>query len=57
MGKTSSEVKNRYNKKAYDFITITVKKGEKENIKAAAEKQGKSLNKYITDLIKKDMEE
>lgn len=57
MGKTSSEVKRRYNNKAYDFINLTVKKGEKEKIKAVAENQGKSLNKYINDLIKKDMEE
>ena len=33
-----------------------VKKGDRELIKAHAESQGKSLNGYINDLIKADME-
>ncbi|MCL2054090.1 MAG: antitoxin [Oscillospiraceae bacterium] len=57
MSKTSSAVKNRYNAKAYDRITTLVKKGEKEKIKAHAEKLGKSLNAYMNDLIKEDMSE
>ncbi len=55
MGKTSSEVKDRYNKKAYDSIMIRVKKGEKDQIKEHAEKLGLSLNGYIIKLIEEDM--
>lgn len=46
---------NSYNKKAYDDIKVRVKKGEREKIKAHAEGLGKSLNSYIYDLIKSDM--
>lgn len=56
MGKTSTTAKNRYNAKSYDRLAITVKKGERELIKAYAESQGKSLNAYINDLIKADMQ-
>ena len=54
-GKTSSAVKNRYNAKAYDQIPLRVKKGEKEIIQKRAEKLGKSVNSYITDLIAEDL--
>ncbi|MCH5325258.1 MAG: antitoxin [Eubacterium sp.] len=46
---------NRYHKKAYDRINLLVKKGQKDEIKKYAEGAGKSLNKYITDLIYEDM--
>ena len=46
----------KYEKNNYDDIRLRVKKGERELIKAHAEKQGKSLNAYINDLIKADME-
>lgn len=39
----------RYNDKTYDKITIRVKKGEAEKLKAAAAAAGKSLNAYILD--------
>ena len=54
-GKTSTAVKNRYNAKAYDQIPLRVKKGEKEIIQKRAEKLGKSVNSYITDLIAEDL--
>ena len=47
---------NKYKKKAYDRIGLLVKKGEKEQIQAFAESIGLSLNAYITELIRKDME-
>ncbi len=46
---------HRYVKKAYDRLELTVPKGDKEKIKAHAESQGKSVNKYISDLIEADM--
>lgn len=58
MGKTTSEVKDRYNKKNYDQIQIRVKKGDKEAIKHIAEVMGyTSLNKFIVDAIEKYSDE
>ena len=55
MGKTSWQVKQRYNEKAYDKIYLTVPKGQKEVIKAHAESKGASVNSYINALIEADM--
>ncbi|WP_373209782.1 hypothetical protein [Allofournierella massiliensis] len=55
MGKTSVEVKDRYNKKAYDDVRVRVKKGQKEIIQKRAEQLNKSVNGYITDLIEEDL--
>ena len=55
MSKTSSEVKNRYNAKAYDRITIVVPKGEKTIIEKHAKSIYPSTNSYIYQLIKNDM--
>ena len=41
----------KYNLKAYDRIELKVKKGEKDIIKAHAEKQGESLNAFINRAI------
>ena len=51
----STKYKNEYILKSYDRINFTVPKGQKEIIKAHAEKVGKSVNAYIYDLIEKDM--
>lgn len=51
MGKTSSAVKDRYNKKTYDAIIIRVKKGTKERWKAEADKRGESLNLFIANAV------
>lgn len=57
MGKTSAAVKNRYNDKTYDRINLTVPKGDKEIIKAHAEKHdGGSVNGFIQRAIKETME-
>lgn len=57
MGKTSSEVKDRYNRKAYDRIMLRVYKGSKDDIQAAAERAGLSLNAYIVKAIERQMSE
>lgn len=49
--KTSTTVKDRWNKKTYDDIKLRVKKGEKEKIKATADSAGMSLNGYILQCI------
>ena len=41
----------KYNQKNYDYIRITVKKGELEKLKEIAKNQGKSLNKFVVDAI------
>lgn len=57
MGKTSTQSKQKYNEKAYDRIALTVKKGQKDVIKAHAESKGMSLNGYINHLIDEDMKQ
>ena len=53
--KTSSAVKARYNAKAYDRISFTVKKGRKDEIKAAADAAGESINSYIDKAVDERM--
>lgn len=54
--KTSSEVKNRWNEKNYDRITIMAPKGKKDEWrKIALEKGFKGLNSYIIDCIEKSL--
>ena len=49
------EATARYNKKSYDRINIIVKKGRRQIIKDYAAGQGKSLNRFICDLIDAEM--
>lgn len=56
MGKTSNESKRKYNEKAYDRIQIVVKKGDKELVKACADKAGLSVNRFICEAIKEKMQ-
>lgn len=41
----------RYEAKAYDKILLRLPKGEREKIQAAADKAGKSMNKFILDAV------
>ena len=50
-GKTSTASKRLYNEKAYDRISLVVKKGRREELKAYAESKGMSINGYINKLI------
>lgn len=54
--KAQSKAVVKYVAKAYDQISVKIPKGEREQVKAYAESKGMSLNGYIVDLIKKDME-
>lgn len=57
MAKTSAAVKNRYNDKAYDRITVIVPKGAKDGLKAHADKFSyKSLNDFINQAISAQVE-
>ena len=51
MSKTSTAAKTRYNEKAYDRVYLSVPKGMKEELQAAADKAGKSLRSYIIDAL------
>ena len=46
----------KYNKANYDRFTLRFRKGEKKKVFSFAKSRNKSVNKYINDLIKKDME-
>lgn len=43
---------NEFNKNTYDRINLTVPKGEKESIKAHADKMGESVNGFIYRAIR-----
>lgn len=45
----------KYKKKTYERIELLVHKGEKQKIKEFASKRGKSVNGFITDLIRDEM--
>ena len=49
------EATMRYNKKAYDRINVIVKKGQRQVSKDFAASQGKSLNRFIMDLVEAEM--
>ena len=54
--KTSSAVKNKWNKENYDRIELVIPKGDKEKIKVAADASGESVNGYIKTATKQRME-
>lgn len=51
---TSTEVKDRWNKKSYDTLTFRCRKGGREIIKAMAELRGLSLAEYLRHLVIQD---
>lgn len=55
-GNASTRAKNKYNATNYDRIALQVKKGKREELKAHAEKQGESLNKFINRAINETVE-
>ena len=55
-GRASAASMNAWNAKAYDRINLTVPKGRKAEIQAAAAAAGESVNAYITEAITRRME-
>ncbi len=47
---------NKYNAKAYDRINVAVPKGNKDKIKAHAEKNGESINGFVNRAIDEAMQ-
>lgn len=59
MARVSQEVRERYNAKTYDKITLRTRKDTqptRETIQAAADAAGESLNQYILTAIKQRLE-
>ena len=56
LGTARTRASLKYNQKNYDYLRITVKKGELEKLKEIAKSQGKSLNKFVTDAIYKEVD-
>lgn len=47
---------NQFNAQAYDRINLTIPKGEKERIQAAAKKNGESVNALINRVLFAEVE-
>lgn len=54
-GKTSATSINKYMAKAYDRINLTVYKGDKDEIRQHAERQGESVNAFIQRAIREQI--
>lgn len=54
--KASQRAVNKYIANNYDRLNLTVPKGKKDEYKAAAEAEGKSLNAFIIECVEKRME-
>ena len=51
--KEKTDYKRAFNEQKYDRLFITVPKGKKDEYKAKADAEGKSLNQYIIDCIER----
>ena len=56
VSKAQQRAVNKYMAANYDRINLTMPRGKKEEIKAYAEAQGKSVNGYINEAIHEKME-
>ena len=52
---TSTEVKRRYNEKAYDNILLAVPKGRREEIRAHFEGTDTTVNKFLNECIRVEL--
>ena len=55
MAKREAKWQNNYISKTYDRINLLIPKGEKEEIKARADRNSESVNAYINRLIEFDI--
>lgn len=53
---SSTKAKRKYNEKAYDRLTMNIKKGRKDELKTIAEQQGQSLNAFVLSAIDEKIE-
>jgi len=52
----STKAKRKYNEKAYDRLTMNIKKGRKDELKTIADSQGRSLNAFVLSAIDEKIE-
>lgn len=55
MGKPATRAKNKYNARNYDRLNINVPQGDRELIRSIAEKNGMSINTFVTRLIYREI--
>lgn len=55
--KAQGRANAKYDKKTYDRVVFKVHKGNKDVIKAKAESEGKSLNAYILEILRREIPE
>ena len=55
MSKTSTTVKDRWNKNNYDDVRIRLPKGRKQAVEAHARERGESINALVNALLRADM--
>lgn len=51
MGRNSSQVKDRYNKKVYDDLKIRIPKGRRADVERYVKEQGTSVNALINRFL------
>lgn len=56
MGKTSSAVKRRWNNANYDTCSVSLPKRLKDELKAACQREGVSMNSVFADAAKNFVE-
>lgn len=54
-GLTATDYKRAFNEKAYDRISVTIPKGQKQAVEAHAKSKGESVNGLINTLLRADM--
>ena len=54
MGKTSSASKRKYNEKAYDTVTIFIRKGSKEELQNYLQERGETMGGFIKALVERE---
>lgn len=54
-GNSQTRAKNKYNSKNYDSLRIIVKKGGKAIIKQYTDKEGKSINGLVNELLEAEI--
>ena len=56
VSKAQQKAVNKYMSANYDRVNLTMPKGQKDTIKAHAEKKGESVNSFINRAINETME-
>lgn len=51
MPRKQTEWTRAYNEKAYDRLAITIPKGQKATVQAAADKEGESINGFVNKAV------